>query len=122
MKTTYLINFVCSDNLNSPDNIDYEFSVDRDYLPEGTMHVGGIFMVIENSIYDVAKDEGRVYATCYYPRNRTTDPFGEIDIVAAQKITYDLIAQFSERYGLKGTYTTRNRTCRPADTHPEDLL
>lgn len=121
MKTKYLINFVCSENLNSTDNIDFEFTVDRSFLPDGSMYLGGIFMVVENSIYDVAKDQAQVYATCYYPKNKTMDSFGDIDLEAAQKVTYDLIAMLSERYNLKGTYTTRNKSCRPVRTNPEDL-
>lgn len=121
MKTNYLINFVCSNNLNSTDNIDYEFEIERSYLPERSMYVGGIFMVVENSVYDIAKDSAEVFATCYYPKNKAMDSFGDIDIEKAQKITYDVIAMLSERYDLKGTYTTRNRTCRPVRTNPQNL-
>ncbi len=121
MKTKYLVNFVCSNNLNSTDNIDFEFVVDRSFLPSGSMYIGGVFMVVENSIYDVAKDEAEVYATCYYPKNRTIDSFGEVDTEAAQKVTYDVIALLSEKYGLKGTYTTRKTSCRPVQTNPDSL-
>ncbi len=121
MKTTYYINFVCSENLNSADNIDYEVTVDRPYLPRENMTMGGIFMVVENSAYDVAKDEAKVYATCYYPRNKNSDPAGEVDVAGAQKTTYDVIARLSERYGLKGTYTSRNKTCKTVRTDPNDV-
>ncbi|QRN86448.1 hypothetical protein JR334_04280 [Clostridia bacterium] len=121
MKQKYLINFVCTNNLNSVENIDFEFTVDRNFLPSGTMYVGGVFMVIKDSVYDVAKDEAEIYATCYYPKNKATDAFGEVDIEAAQKVTYDVIAMLSDKYKLKGTYTTRNATCRPYRTVIEKM-
>jgi len=121
MKTTYYINFVCSENLNSADNIDYEFTVERDYIPRENMYLGGIFAAVENSAYDVAKDEARVYATCYYPRNKASNSFGDVDVATAQQITYDVIARLSEKYNLKGTYTSRNRTCKQVVTDPNDI-
>jgi hypothetical protein len=121
MKQKYLINFVCSNNLNSVENIDFEFTVDRKFLPSGTCLIGGVFLVIQDSVYDVAKDSSEVYATCYYPKNKNTDNFGEVDVEAAQKVTYDVIAMLSDKYDLKGTYTTRAATCRPFRTNPEKM-
>lgn len=121
MLTKYQINFVCSHNLNSCENIDYEFSVERSYLPSGTMMLGGIFMVIENSIYDVAKDEAEVFATCYYPQNKAMDSSGNVDEKMAQQVTYDLMQNISSKYELHGTYTDRNKHCNPYSTRENEI-
>lgn len=108
MKVTYKINFACSDNLNSKDNIDYEFSVESNYVPTRGLLLAGKYVVIRESNYDVALDEAVVFGTCYYPRDKATNEYGEIDVKKAQNEAYKLISVLSEKYGLKGTYITRS--------------
>ena len=111
MKVTYRINFVCSSRLNSTDNIDFEFKVESSYLPTKTCYLGGIFVVVEESNYDVATDEGIVYASCYYPKNKAVNEVGQVNVELAQNETYRLIALLSDRFGIKGTYTKRATNC-----------
>ena len=76
MKVTYKINFACSENLNSKDNIDYEFSVESNYVPTRGLLLADKYVVMKNN-YDVALDEAVIFGTCYYPRIKATNEYGE---------------------------------------------
>lgn len=122
MKIKVHVNFVCDVMLNSAQNIDYVFEVERTLLPQKKVLLGGLYCVIEESVYDIVKDQAKIYATCYYPRNKVSAPDGGIDVDKAQQVTFDTIAYLAEKYGLSGTYTSRNICNRQVDTDPDDLL
>jgi len=107
MKITYKINFVCSEDLNSKENIDFEFVKEGNYVPRQGFYLGGKFCALNNSYYEVATDEAIVYAACFFPRNRVVGINGEIDPSKAQKVAFNLIAHLADTYELRGTYTTR---------------
>ncbi len=107
MKITYKINFVCHEDLNSKENIDFEFVKKGDYIPQQGFYIGGKFCALNNSYYDVATDEAIVYGACFFPRNRVVGINGDIDSAKAQQVAFNLIAHWADTYGLKGTYTTR---------------
>ena len=107
MKITYKINYVCADALNSNENIDFEFEKDGDYIPSDGFLLGGKYCVISDSYFEVATGEATVYGTCFFPRNKAASLQGNIDVKEAQQITFNVIAGLTERYGIKGTYTTR---------------
>ncbi|WP_227762195.1 hypothetical protein [Zhaonella formicivorans] len=107
MKVKYHINFLCSNNLNSKDNIDYVFEVESPYLPEQGFYLAGIFVKVESSAFDVALNEAIVYGTCFVTRDRAMDEEGIIDVEKAQREALRICAKLSEKYGLHGTYTRR---------------
>ena len=107
MKITYKINYVCSESINSKENVDFEFVREGDYIPKEGFLLGGKYCVVSDSYYEVAIGEAVIYATCFFPRNRVETTRGQIDSKEAQKIAFIMIAFLTDQYGIKGTYTTR---------------
>ncbi len=107
MKITYRINFVCHEDLNSKENIDFEFEKDCSHVPQRGFYLGGKYVALSATYYEVATDEAIVYGACFFPRNRVVDLSGNIDSSKAQEVAFNLIAHLTDKYGLKGTYTTR---------------
>lgn len=122
MKIKVHVNFVCDKMLNSANNIDYVFEVERTMLPQKKVLLGGIFAIIEESVYDLVKDSAKIYATCYYAQNKVMDHDGNVDIDRAQQITFELISYLSEKHNLNGVYTARNICNRQINTNQEDLV
>ncbi|WP_162473835.1 hypothetical protein [endosymbiont 'TC1' of Trimyema compressum] len=108
--------------LNSSQNIDYVFELERTTPPQEKVLLGGIYAVVDESVYDIVKDEAKVYATCFYPQHRAMTTEGVIDVERAQQIAYDVITYLAEKFQLKGTYTARNVCSRQAVTNPNDLV
>lgn len=121
MKIKVHVNFVCDQMLNSPNNIDYVFEVERPYLSQNVMLVGGLFTVIEESVYDILKDEAKIYTTCYFPRNKATSPGAGYNVEEAQNYAFEMIQHLGTKYSIKGTYSARNSCASNVETDPEDL-
>jgi hypothetical protein len=107
MKITYKINFVCHKDLNSKENIDFEFVQECSHVPQRGFYLGGIYCALSNSYYEVTTDEAVVYGACFFPRNRVEDFDGNVDHEEAQQVAFDLISHLVDKYGLQGTYTVR---------------
>lgn len=107
MKISYKINFVCHEDLNSKENIDFVFEKESSHLPQQGFYLGGKYCALSASYYEVATDEAIVYAACFFPRNRVVDLNGGIEPEKAQQVAFNLIAHLTDKYNIRGTYTTR---------------
>lgn len=107
MKITYKINFVCHQDLNSKENIDFEFVKESSHVPQQGFYLGGKYCALNASYYEVTSDEAIVYAANFFPRNRVVDLNGNIDSEQAQQVAFNLIAHLTDKHGIKGSYTMR---------------